>query len=306
MPLAQGAVELQLQPRLTVVICSNRPAMVERYWRDVLATIKDGDVLCVVLDVETTAEVRCLAETLTLAGVRCVLNHHNLGLARCRNLAIDQCDTDLLIFVDDDVAVPRATIAAIRAAFATGASIIGVRIRGPEAILRLPWFLSDAQLHYLAIHTDGTLSTWGACMGLDVRHIRVNGLAFRDELGRRGNELASGDDTTFLREMRALDAPEVFLADHHVHHNVPAERLRMTYILRRAYWQGRSEYRRRSAWQGARKEWRRNRVGSRRQPLRLLLALTYVACVVLGIAREAAAHMFRALTQYPRSSRLRP
>jgi len=279
--------------------------MVERQWRDLLATVNDGDVLCVVLDVETTPAVNTLAETLTLAGVRCVLNHRNLGLARCRNLAIDQCDTDLLIFVDDDVAVPRATIAAIRTAFTTGAAIIGVRILGPEASFRLPWFVSAAQLHYLAIHTDRTLSTWGACMGLDVRPIRAHALTFRDELGRRGNELASGDDTTFLREMRALNAPEVFLADHHVHHNVPAERLRVAYLIRRAYWQGRSEYRRRSAWQGVRKEWLRNRVGSRGQPLRVLLALTYITCVVLGIVHEAGAHLFGALAQSLRSLRRR-
>lgn len=295
------------QPSLTLVVCSNRPVFVERYWRRNIASLGWKDTLLVVLDVAATPEACRLAQSLRDAGVECVLNGANLGLAACRNTAIRRCQTDHLVFVDDEVTISKPTIADIRRAFGAGAGIVGVRIQGPEAASPLPWCISDAQLHYLAIHTDRTLATWGACMGFDLRQVRRHALVFRDELGRRGTDLASADDTTFVNGLRDRGIAEAFLTEHFVHHNVDAARLSFRYVLRRAYWQGRSEHRRRTPWPGIKKEWRRNAAGMGLSPRRMLLAITYTAAVAAGIVREAGSEWQHRSQEAPsRQPRLDP
>jgi glycosyltransferase involved in cell wall biosynthesis len=273
-------------PPVTFVVCSNRPDLLSRYWRYNCDQFFASDRLMVIMDVERSASVETLAGEITARGGVVLINGENQGLAHCRNTAIRLCPTDHIVFLDDEVTVPRETILAVKQEFSRQAEIVGVRIKGPEQPLRLPWYLSKAQLHYLAIHTERTYATWGAFMGFDLRPVRRHELRFKDELGRRVGSLASGDDTTFIRELQALGIKEIFLPTAHVHHNVVHHRLRFAYIARRAYWQGRSEYRRSNVVGGIAKEWRRNWEHSD-SASRLILAPLYTGTVLAGILREA-------------------
>ena len=122
-------------------------------------------------------------------------------------------------------------------------------------------------------------SMWRWRRDLDIR--------FRDELGRKGDSLASGDDTTFVADMSRHGAREVFLDRVEAFHHVAPDRLSFSYLLRRASWQGRSEFRRRMVWAGLLKEWRRYTLGSDQRLLQYALAATYVTAFSVGVMVES-------------------
>lgn len=273
---------------LTLVVCSNRIENVREQWEVYRASLKHTDSLLVVLDVEPGVAVAALKNEMERTGVMVSLNGRNLGLSASRNIALKLCRTDYLIFIDDDVTISPETIESIRRELNQAADIVGVRIKEPAGFARLPWYISEGQLHYLAIHNPKArkLGTWGACMGLYVPSVKAINATFRNGLGRRGKKLQSGDDTTFLRELRAAGAAESFLGEAYVYHNISRERLTMSYMLRRAYWQGRSEQRRADAFNGLRKEWARFLETDTATLRKLALALTYCCAVLVGILVE--------------------
>lgn len=280
--------DTRLQP-ITLAVCSNRLERVRGQWVNYINTLRSGDELLIVLDVEEDESVKALAGDLTGAGVRVVLNRKNLGLSESRNLVLEKCRTRYLLFVDDDVALTADTVNSIRGELCRGANIVGVRIDAPQIYYTsMPWFMSKGQLHYLAIHNpqSQTFSTWGACMGLDLRFVKDSTLIFRVELGRRGNSLQSGDDTTFLREMKLRGAKETFLKQAYVVHNIDDRRVSVSYMLRRSYWQGRSEFRRRDSINGLKKEWNRFLASDTRPAKKISLAVFYSTALLVGMSIE--------------------
>lgn len=284
---------------LTLAVCSNCVENMRKHWRGYLASLRATDVLLVVIDVEAGPTVQSLAAELKRAGARVILNGRNLGLSASRNTVLERCHTNYLVFIDDDVVIPRETVASIRRELSNGTEVVGVRICGPEGGLRMPWYISGGQLHYLALHNPRTLykTTWGACMALNLPFVRAAGVMFKHELGRRGRKLQSGDDTTFLRELRTRGAKESFLGGSHVFHDFNRERLSLAYMLRRAYWQGRTEFRRGDCVNGMRKEWTRYFDTDARALRRSALAVLYICCVLAGVSRECLEFIPRAVAR---------
>lgn len=272
---------------LTLAVCSSR---IERYWRHVIANkraLRPSDVALCIVDSPLQRSSQLVAE-LEAAGVQVVVHDRNLGLSASRNRALALCRTRHLLFVDDDATVTRETVGAVRTAFYEGAGVVGVRLQPPIGLPLARWFISYGQYHYLALHRpDRPISAWGACMGVDVWAARRHGLAFRADLGRTGAQLESGDDTAFLRALATAGYQVALLDDVVCTHHVAAERLRLGYLLRRAWWQGRSEVRRRNCAAGLAKELRRNLdVGGAHNVLAVLPGLLYVGAVVIGMVME--------------------
>ncbi|HUD36007.1 MAG TPA: glycosyltransferase [Streptosporangiaceae bacterium] len=278
---------------LSVAICTNRPWNI-RYMLSAAASLSAGDELLVVLDV-ADADCADLADELGRRGARLLRNGSNRGLSYSRNQALAECAHRILVYLDDDITIGSETLDAIGRAAAAGAGIIGVLLV-PVFPTACPWWLTGGQYHYLGVHhgIDGA-RTWGACMAVDAVLARRHGLNFRQDLGRRGRALQSGDDTSFLAELRALGATERFLTDVQAIHHVSADRQRLSYLIRRAWWQGRSERRRRCLTSAIGKEWNRNSgpgPSSARRPRRTGLAIGYLSAVVAGGCYEAASRMW--------------
>lgn len=123
-------------------------------------------------------------------------------------------------------------------------------------------------------------------MAVDVERARLFGVEFDETLGRMGGDLGSAEDTTFVRHMLVNGATQAVLHDVEVTHRIAPERLRFRYLVRRAYWQGRSEVRRDDAWLGIAKERRRNGRINRATVLKLALGGVYVGAVVIGVLHE--------------------
>jgi glycosyltransferase involved in cell wall biosynthesis len=286
--LCTDATAEAANPPITLVVCTNRLA---RYISNIEANARlrsPGDHFLCIVDEDGPSCVEIL-QRLHALSIDVSISNKNEGLSHSRNKALRLCQTQHVLFLDDDVTLTKLGLAALRNAASAGATVAGLRLTPPASLRLDRWFITFCQWHYLALHRpDRPASVWGACMLVDADAARRSGLAFQANLGRKGTQLQSGDDTTFIRRLHqhsvvAIDEP---CATHHVANN----RLRFRYLLRRAYWQGVSEYRRRSAIAGLAKEAKRNLDFDLLSVRRLALATTFIAVVACGVIAAWVRH----------------
>lgn len=276
-----------MSPPLTLVLCSNRPQALPGAAERLRLLLGPSDGLLVVVDTADFPPSALPAACRTDCRVRFVRNGANMGLSYSRNAAMKQAATRHVVFLDDDIDPSAEALSRVRASLAGGAHVVGTRITARFPRGSLPWYITAGQLHYLGSHHPGRpASVWGGCFALDLDYVRAHGLSFDVSLGRTGRSLNSAEDTTFVHELVARGANRVVLHDVEVRHEIAAHRLRLGFLLRRAYWQGRSEARRGWVRRGLVKEWVRNRGGDARFPHRAALALMYTAAVLCGELHE--------------------
>ncbi|WP_308297032.1 MULTISPECIES: glycosyltransferase family A protein [unclassified Streptomyces] len=267
---------------MVVAVCAFRLENVRRHLRHNLDQL-NGDEYVVLLDRPVTPEAEKVATQVNEAGGTMRILGATRGLSASRNTVLREWADRHVLFVDDDVRLDASAVDAVRAAFRAGAHVVGARLRPPRELRRLPWFLSSGQFHLVGWHRDrGDIKIWGACMGVDADFARRQGLTFDLDLSRTGGNLQSGEDTSFIALMKEAGARECLLPEHAVVHDVDPGRLTLRYLLRRAYWQGRSEARRHQSVAGLRKELTRHRTApeSRCTPL---LFCVYGAATAIGV-----------------------
>jgi hypothetical protein len=275
---------------ITLAICSNRPERFAVVVARISPLLGSQDFLLMIADTRADQIPKRVIRTATFESrARLLCNGQNLGLAYSRNKALKETTTRYLIFFDDDIRPTSQAIHGLCGALAAGAGIVGTRIDADLQGRPAPWFLTPGQLHYLGSHDPAQpASIWGGSFGIDVEQALMLGISFDENLGRAGDDLASAEDTTFVRALTAQGVRGEIL--HHVHtrHLIDPSRLTLAYLLRRAFWQGRSEVRRRDTRHGISKEWQRNRSGGR-----LALAVLYMASVLSGACWEGLARCGR-------------
>jgi glycosyltransferase involved in cell wall biosynthesis len=165
------------------------------------------------------------------------------GLSRARNLALENCPTELLLYLDAD-ARPRPGWAAAlaRALSGEGVAVAGSRILpdwevrplfpARSAIVREQYSLLDLGAEVFAI--DRVI---GAGFELDRSKLGAEA-RFDENLGRRDGALFGGEETDLCR--RAIEAgfSVVYCGAAVVDHFVPAERITWRWLTRRFYYAG--------------------------------------------------------------------
>ncbi|MGV9776737.1 hypothetical protein [Streptosporangium sp. NPDC003464] len=268
---------------MVVAICAFRVENVRKNLRHNLAQLS-GDEYFVLLDKPTSAEAEQVADEVRAAGGTMHILGATGGISASRNRVFARWPGHHVLFVDDDVRLDAAAVTAIRESLRGGAHMAGVRLRRPA--WPLPWYLTSGQFHLVGWHRDrGEIKIWGACMAVDTAFAHAHGLRFDLALSRTGGNLQSGEDTTFISLMREAGGRERLLPDCSVVHDVDQNRLRLSYLLRRAYWQGRTEAGRNQVRAGFRKEWDRHRTAPE-SPFVWPLACLYGAVTAAGIAHE--------------------
>ena len=220
-------------------------------------------------------------------GVELLRSKAITNLADARNYVLELSEQQYVLFVDDDVRLNISAVYGIRTACETGFDVVGARLLAPAWVRSGRWFFSSAQYHYLGLHRpdDPLPPIWGACMAVRRKFLADFGLRFRSELGRSGTQLQSGDDTTLVREVIARGGQTVVPPQVEVQHEISSRRCSLAYLIRRAYWQGRSEVRRHASLAGLRKETQRNFGASSTFKCHLLAGL-YTVAVAWGVALE--------------------
>lgn len=185
------------------------------------------------------------------AGIRArVVHEPTPGAAAARNRALAETRSPLIAMLDDDVVPASGWLAALAAPVLAGqADLTGGRVVLDSDVPRPRW-LAPALEGYLTaldlgptarpLSTTESLLTASLLTRTDL--LRAIG-GFDPALGPRGPRQYVGDDVQVVRDLRAAGARAHWVPDSVVVHELPASRLRPGWLLRRAWLQGRSDWR---------------------------------------------------------------
>jgi glucosyl-dolichyl phosphate glucuronosyltransferase len=230
-------------PLLSVVVCTHdRPHDLERCLR-ALARLQDPVDVIVVDSGPAVPADDVVRRALPSARY---LHEPEPGLSRARNRGVAEAASDLVAFLDDDTAPAPDWARAIAAAFADDAvGCVGGTCE-PAFAARRPRWLSDRLLQYAGITRFGPLPRptvksseypFGANIAFRRRAVAAAG-GFREELGRNGSSLLSGEEADLVSRLLGAGWTVWLQPDAVVAHTVAAERCRSSYYWRRLWWQG--------------------------------------------------------------------
>lgn len=236
---------------ISIVVCTyNRAAMLAdtlASWRKVRG--RDG-CRFIVVDNASTDDTRSVVERFnqTAGGddpIRYVYEGQS-GLSFARNRGIEESDTDIVAFVDDDVFFHEGWLEGMSSAFAGRPDVHcvgGMSI--PHFEGQEPAWLSERILKFYGSTQSGDEvrpmqfpeHPFGVNMAFR-REVfsRVGG--FRTDLGRKKHSLLSDEEKEFFYRVAEAGLQVLYTPHAQLYHRVTPERLDPSWLLRRAYWQG--------------------------------------------------------------------
>ncbi len=170
------------------------------------------------------------------------------GLSHARNYAIDCAKGKIIAFVDDDVFFSQTWLTEVKKSFSSP----DVLCMGGHII---PVFENE-EPEWL---TKGILPAYGStCFGDNTKVIQYpehpfgGNMAFRKEvfekiglfnpdLGRTGSNLLSNEESELFWRIHRAGLKVIYNPNAVIYHRIPKQRATPEWVLRRYYWQGRSE-----------------------------------------------------------------
>lgn len=240
---------------ISVAICTTNLAVTSMMLRSLFRSknCQQREVIVVLDGCFSNAE----KETLNQFNIRIIENGENKGLSYSRNVACKNAVGDFILFFDDDVIIFDEIISKYNMLInSDNVSVCGGNLLFPWH-KQLPFWFPVGGLSLVGVHYNEA-KIWGANFCFDRKLALKNNIFFKDSLGRKGKRLQSGDDTVFIEElMNVATGKKIFKKDFAVVHNIQEERFRISYLMRRAFWQGRSEVMRCNIKSGMKKEAKR-------------------------------------------------
>jgi glycosyltransferase involved in cell wall biosynthesis len=218
---------------VSIVICShNRSADVLECLGALIPQI--GDQAEVIL-VDSASDPKNKAEMAKLAVLYPAVKLTRVdqpGHSRARNCGVHLAGADWLVFLDDD-AVPFPDW--------LGKLLATDGMNGEHLSKRWKMFLSLAEADKPGSVTDG-YPVNGANYAIR-RRVLLDIGGFSERLGRVGGCLISGDDSYVTKSVLDTGLGAGFDPAFKVYHKISRERLKISWILRRTFWEGVSEMR---------------------------------------------------------------
>lgn len=238
---------------ITLAICThNRSDLLERFLPINISALKGhGNAEILVVDngsadgtpvvIERMAAL-AKSEGVSFRSVR----EDVLGLSAARNRAIDEFNTDVLAFLDDDAYVAESWVSAVTDGFEQDARLIcaGGPVFPLFQLERPEWLVDEFLWAYsLDVRSTGSYSAKRHPLGVNMIFSRdkAKSIRFSQKLGRIGSDLLSAEETIIFDEMFASPSAVVkFLDLAIVHHFVDEKRLSKDWLSRRYEAEGRS------------------------------------------------------------------
>lgn len=177
-----------------------------------------------------------------------ILNEVNLGLSESRNRGIKMAEGDIIAFFDDDAIADSEWLRELvkmyeeHDAIASGGKLL------PLWLKKKPTFLPEEYFWLIGVTHKGSpkevcevRNTFGSNISFRSDVIKKMG-GFKSEMGLRGAGQIQGEEAEFCERMREkFGKGVIYNPDAIVYHKIFSERLRMQFLLRRAFWQGYSK-----------------------------------------------------------------
>lgn len=172
-----------------------------------------------------------------------------VGLSYARNTGIDNAQSEIIAFIDDDAEADSKWLEALLVAYESSADIwaVGGKIL-PIWDAERPQWLEDGNLRALSIVDWGDeqrpLSWPERIIGANCsfrKKVFTEVGEFAINLGRKGSLLIGSEDTEIQQRIHQLDKQIIYEPLAIVHHHVSPERLTKTYFIKRSYGNGRTE-----------------------------------------------------------------
>lgn len=186
--------------------------------------------------------------------VKTILNEKNLGLSESRNRGIKEAKGDVIAFLDDDAVADEDWVKELvrmyeeHNAIAAGGKLL------PKWISKKPKYLPEEFYWLIGATHKGfpeemteVRNTFGSNISFKAEVLKALGgfkseFGFRSDLGEKGKGLLQGEETELCERMREKFGRGVaYNPNAVVYHKIFPERLRIIYLLRRAFWQGYSK-----------------------------------------------------------------
>lgn len=173
--------------------------------------------------------------------VKCV-KEEKQGLSQARNRGIVEASGDVLVFLDDDIEIDPDYFVTLSKIFSDkNISIAGGKVL-PFKVAVPQWL--PARYYYLASIFDigDKIKTTRYIMGANfvIRKDLATKVGFFDiELGRKGNNLMSGEENDYMDRITLLGYKIYYIPDLIVYHKIN-DKLNTEYIFNYAYQNGKS------------------------------------------------------------------
>lgn len=252
----------------TIAICTyNRYEILEKSINAVLDNCNIDGINFELMVVENTPHnLRKPIEFKQKIGTRTVVCEE-LGLAHARNAAINNSDSDIIIFLDDDAFVRPGWLEAYISTFDTveKAFVVGGKCHALYEDPELPKWFDESLNGYLSCIDWGNkakfISAAEWVVGANVafrRSIFADVGYFDTTLGRKGaSTLLSNEETSLMEKIGR--AHIYYQPKAKVDHFVPAARVTLEWFRKRVYWQAISDLLAGTTWisaEDAEKEYR--------------------------------------------------
>jgi len=176
------------------------------------------------------------------------LNKNNLGLSKSRNKGIEKASGNIIAFLDDDAIADRNWLKELERMYKKyNAIAVGGRLI-PKWVTKKPNFLPE-EYYWLIGATHKSFpekvtevrNTFGSNISFKTDILKVLE-GFRNEIGVKGKKLLQAEETELCERMREkFGKGVIYNPGAIVYHKIFPERLRLTFLLRRAFWQGYSK-----------------------------------------------------------------
>jgi len=177
-----------------------------------------------------------------------ISNETNMGLSESRNRGVDVASGEVIVFFDDDAVADRDWIKELVrmydecAAIAAGGKIVPLWIGGKMNFLPEEYYwLIGATHRGFAEGITEVRNTFGSNISFRAEVLDALG-GFRGEMGVRGGGALQGEETEMCARMKKKFGKGVmYNPDAIVHHKIVSARTKVTFLMRRAFWQGYSK-----------------------------------------------------------------
>jgi GT2 family glycosyltransferase len=209
----------------------------------------EGDPACAEILVVLNGTLWPAADAPPPSGKLRILLQERASLSAARNLGLREASLGIVAFLDDDAEPCDGWCDALIRPFLRNENVAAAG--GPalaEADRNFPKWMGAESLGYLGLGSPGTVEEecrawqypWGCNFAVRSEVAKSVG-GFREDLGYRGARLVGNEEIELFRRLQLAGYGVWCAPAAAVTHHVRPERVRLRYLVARAYWQGVAE-----------------------------------------------------------------